>query len=114
MKTVMEIEGEQFERELGAVAEPVLVHFYASWSGQCRILAPTLEQLAAELGDELRVARVNLAHCPELAGRYAITDVPALILFEDGRPIACIDAEMLPRQMKVKLQGLLADYVMPR
>ncbi len=114
MKTVMEIEGEQLERELGAVAEPVLVHFCASWSGQCRILAPTLEKLAAELGGELRVARVNLDHCPELAGRYGITGVPALILFEAGRPIACIDAAMSPRQMEVELQGLLADYVTHR
>lgn len=114
MKTVMKIPGEQFERELRAAAEPVLVHFYASWSGPCRILGPTLEQLAAELGDELRVAKVNLDHCPELASRYHITDVPALILFEDGRPIACIDAAMSPRQIKVELKGLLADYVMHR
>ena len=112
MRTVIEIQGRDFECELRVAAKPMLVHFSASWSGQCRILAPALEKLADDLADELRVAKVNLDHCPELAGRYGISDVPTLILFEDGRPIACVDAALSPRQMKVELQGLLADYSM--
>jgi thioredoxin 1 len=110
MQTLIEIQGAECERELRAAAQPVLVLFYTSWSGQCRILAPSLEGLAAELGDELQVAKVNLDHCPELARHHGITNVPALILFDDGAPVACLDVSMSPRQMKAQLQGLLADY----
>ena len=110
MKTVVEIEGAEWEREIPSATRPVLAHFHTSWCGQCRILFPSLEALAAELEDELQVARVNLDHCPELARRYGITGVPALVLFDNGMPVAALDPWMSPRQVKAHLQGLLADY----
>ena len=110
MKTVIEIQGEEFERELRSMSKPVLVHFHTSWCGQCRILAPSLAALAGDLEDELRVAAVNLDHCPELARRYGITSIATLILFNNGAPIAYLDTSMPPRQMRAQLQGLLADY----
>lgn len=112
MKTVIEISGNEFERKLRAATKPVLVHFYASWSGRCRILDPSLERLAAEMGAELQVAKLNLDQYPQLARSYGVAEVPALILFEDGSPVACLDASMSSSQMKVDLQGLLADYVL--
>jgi thioredoxin 1 len=114
MKTVSEIRGEAFQRAIQAAAGPVLAHFYTSWSAQCRILTPSLEALASELEDELQVAKVNLDHCPELARGYGINDVPTLILFDNGVPIASLDAWMSPQQMKAQLQGLLADYATQR
>lgn len=113
MRTVIEIQSEGFEREIRAVAKPVLVQFCTSWSGQCRILAPSLEALAAELDDEVQVARLDLDHCPELAIRYGITEAPTLILFDNGAPIARLDVSMSPRQLKAQLHGLLGDYAMP-
>jgi thioredoxin 1 len=113
MKTVIEIQGDEFERAIPAAAKPVLAHFYTSWCGQCRILAPSLEILAGELEGELQVAKVNLDHCPELAKRYGIIDVPTLIFFDNGVPIASLDAWMSPRQMEAQLHGLLADYATP-
>lgn len=110
MKKVFEIPGEEFEREIRAAAKPVLVHFCTSWCGQCQILAPSLEALATELDDELQLAKVNLDHCPELAKRYGISDVPTLMLFDNGAPLTSLDAWMSPRQMRAQLQGLLADY----
>jgi len=112
MKTVIEIQGEEFEREIRLASLPVLAHFRTSWCGQCRILAPSLVALADALEAELRVATADLDHCPELARRYGITDVPTLILFDTGAPIARLDAWMPPRQMRAQLQGLLADHAM--
>jgi thioredoxin 1 len=108
MKTVIEIPGVDCERELRSAARLVLAHFYTSWSAQCRILSPSLEALASELEDELQVARVNLDQSPELARRYGITNVPVLILFDNGAPIASLDA------WKAHLQGLLSDYATQR
>lgn len=87
MNNAIEIPGAQFERELRTAAHPVLVHFYTSWSGQGRIPAPLLEALAGELAGDLSLRTLNLDAHPELAARYRITDVPALILFDHGAPL---------------------------
>lgn len=78
--------------------------------GAIQVWNETLEVLAGELKDELQVAKVNLDPCPELARRYGIFNVPTLILFDHGAPIASLDAWMSPLHMKAQLQGLLADY----
>lgn len=107
---MIEIPGDEYERELRTMTVPMLVHFYSSWCAQCEILAPSLEALAGELSDEIQIARMNLDHSPELAKRYGIAQVPTLMLFDEGLPIACIDVAMSPGQMTAQLQGLLADY----
>lgn len=113
MKTVNRIEGGKWEREIRSATQPVLAHFHTSWCDPCQILSATLEELAVELEGELQAVAVDLDHCPELARRYGITDVPTLILFDSGAPIASLDPRGSPRLLKVRLQGLLADYTTP-
>jgi thioredoxin 1 len=110
MKRVTELQGRQFERAWRSLTGPVLVHFRTSWCGQCQILAPSLEALAGELEAHLRIADVNLDDGPELAAQFGITQVPTLILFENGTPIDCFDAMTAPEELKARLQGVLADY----
>jgi thioredoxin 1 len=66
---------------------PVLVDFYADWCGPCRMLAPTLEQLAAELTDA-KIVKVNVDHNPELAMQYGIESIPSLLVFKNGQVAA--------------------------
>lgn len=110
MKTVVEILGADFESEMRTAAQPVLVLFYTSWCGQCQILAPSLAGLARELEGELKVARVNLDHSPELAGRYDVLTVPTLILFHSGLPIDRFESLPPVQEFKARLRGELADY----
>jgi thioredoxin 1 len=91
----------------------VLVGFSEPWCGQCQILAPSLETLAGQLEGQLRIVEVNLDDRPEVAGEYGISQVPTLILFENGVPIECYDALTSPEELKVRLQGVLADYSAP-
>lgn len=114
MNNVIEIPGAQFEREMRTATQPVLVHFYTSSSGQCRILAQSLETLASKLAGELSIRQANLDDHAELARRYSITDVSTLILFDNGAPIACFAGSICPRELKAHLYGLLADYAPPR
>lgn len=114
MKTVLEIPGAEFEREIRSAMEPLLVLFYTSWCGRCQILAPSLARLASELEDELQVARVNLDHSPELAGCYGVFTVPTLILFDCGVPIECFEGVPSFPELKARLQGVLADYAASR
>jgi thioredoxin 1 len=111
MKAVIEISGAELERKLRDGAVPVLVYFSTSWSGLGQILAPALETLAGEIKDELQVVRLDLDHHPELASRYGVTNVPALLLFSNAMPIAFLDASLSLQQMRARLDGLLADYL---
>jgi thioredoxin len=79
-----ELKGHDFDAAVLQADQPVLVDFHAPWCGPCRMLAPALEQLAAEFAGRVRFVKVNVDDAPELAGRYRITGVPTLLLFRDG------------------------------
>jgi len=63
---------------------PVLVDFWAEWCGPCRMIAPSLEELSGELGEQVTIAKANLDDAPVSAARYAVRTIPQLVLFKDG------------------------------
>jgi thioredoxin 1 len=77
-----------FEADVLNSSQPVLVDFWAEWCGPCRVLGPTLEELAGELGDRLSVVKVNIDENPEAPARYGVRSIPTMILFKDGAPVA--------------------------
>ncbi|TCS34716.1 thioredoxin [Paucimonas lemoignei] len=78
----------EFERQLEKSDIPLLVDFWASWCGPCRMMAPAFEQAAAQLEPHFRLAKVNTEEQQELAARYAIRSIPTLAIFRNGREIA--------------------------
>ena len=76
-----------FEKEVLQSTKPVLVDFWASWCGPCRMLSPILDEIAAE-HPEITLAKVNVDEEQELAMQFQIMSIPSLILFKNGKPVA--------------------------
>ena len=76
---------ENFDSEVVKSTKPTVVDFWAEWCGPCKVIAPILEELAAEQ-ENIKIAKVNVDDSPDLARRYEIMSIPALIVFENGEP----------------------------
>ena len=111
MKNIIELNETNFEPEALAASGPVLVDFYASWCGPCKMLAPFLEQLAGEFTGKIKFAKLNVDEAPEVAGRYDITGVPTLILFRNGEAVDQIVGFPAPRALKTWLGKAAGEIV---
>ena len=81
---VITITKENFAQEVLQSEKPVLLDFWASWCGPCRMLSPIVDEVAEERGD-VKVGKVNVDEQPELAGEFGVMSIPTLLVFERGK-----------------------------
>ena len=81
---VITITKENFAQEVLQSEKPVLLDFWASWCGPCRMLSPIVDEVAEERGD-VKVGKVNVDEQPELAGEFGVMSIPTLRVFEQGK-----------------------------
>ncbi len=86
----------------------VMVDFWAAWCGPCRIIAPTVEELAGEYAGKLKVAKLNTDENPDVASKYKIMGIPTLIFFKGGEKVDQIVGAVPKPQLKAKIDALLA------
>ncbi len=92
-----------FESEVINSELPVLVDFWASWCGPCRMLAPVIEEIAEEYEGKIKVGKINVDDEPELANTYGIMSIPAVKLFKGGK----VAAETVGYQPKESIEALI-------
>jgi thioredoxin 1 len=101
-KPVM-ITDSSFEQEVLQAKGLTLVDFWATWCSPCRMLAPVLEELAAEHDGNLVVGKVDVDSCPNTAMSYGIQSIPTMILFKDGQPLERLVGFMPKKKLLEKL-----------
>ena len=83
---IVEITQDNFEAEVTQSKLPVLVDFWASWCGPCRMLSPVVDELAEQYDGKVKFGKVNVDEQPQLAMAYNVQSIPTLLLFKDGQP----------------------------
>ena len=82
--SVIELNKDNFEKEVMEAEVPVLIDFWANWCGPCRMMSPVIDKIAEEMGDKVKVCKVNVDENHELAEKYEIMTIPAFINVKNG------------------------------
>lgn len=102
MSNVITVTSENFESEVLNSDKPVLVDFWASWCGPCRMLSPIVDELAEEV-QTIKVGKINVDEQQDLAGKYGVMSIPTLILFKNGQPVN--------KSVGAKSKAALLDFI---
>ena len=98
---------DNFDDEIKQKAGPILVDFWASWCAPCKLVAPSLEQLAEDYSGRAHVAKVDVDSNGDLANRFGIMSIPTLMVFKDGRVVD----QLIGAAPKPQIQQLIEKHL---
>ncbi len=109
-KNILTLSDATFDETIGGSDTPVLVDFWAEWCGPCHMIAPVLEEIAAEQEGKLQIAKVNVDDNPNTAQRFQVMSIPTLLVFKPGDSNAEVK-RLVGAKGKGQLLQDLAEFV---
>lgn len=103
---VKHINGAEFEAEVVRSAKPVVVDFYATWCGPCKILSPRLDTLAGSFTHQIKFVKINVDEAPDLSQRFNIQGIPTLLFFKNGKIVDRIMGLVSTEELKARMESL--------
>jgi thioredoxin 1 len=103
---VIKLTEANFAEQVVQSSTPVLVDFWAEWCGPCKMLAPVLDELASEYEGKIKVGKVNIDECPNVANEYGIRAIPTLLIFKDGQVAEQVVGLRSKRDLKANLDKI--------
>jgi thioredoxin 1 len=98
---------QSFEQEVLKSKIPVLVDFYAEWCGPCKMVAPTVDELATEYEGKVKIGKVNTEESLDIAQKYGVMSIPTFIIFKDGQVVDQFTGARPKGDFKSKLDALV-------
>ena len=105
---ITDVTDSNFQAEVLESETAVLVDFWAPWCGPCRMVAPVLEQIADERGQELKIVKLNVDENQQTAARFEVLSIPTLILFKGGQEAKKVIGAYPKRKLEAELEPALA------
>ena len=106
--TVAEVTDSSFQAEVIESEVPVLVDFWAPWCGPCRMVAPVVEEIAQEKGDQLKVVKLNIDDNQDTAMQFNVLSIPTLMVFKNGEVAKTVVGAYPKRKLEAELEPALA------
>jgi thioredoxin 1 len=100
---ITELDSSNFDSTVSGGSAPVVVDFWAPWCGPCKAIAPILEELAEELGDSVKICKVNVDNNSEVASKYEIRAIPTILIFKNGQVADTVVGLTSKDDLKAKL-----------
>ena len=108
MSKPVTITDDSFEKEVLQSDKTVIVDFWATWCGPCKMIAPILEELAEEMGDQIKVAKLDVDSNNKTAGKYNIMSIPSLLFFRNGEVVDQVIGAVPKSHLLARLEKVLA------
>ena len=105
--SIVHVSDNTFDETVGAADTVVVVDFWAEWCGPCKMISPTLVEIASEHEGKVRIAKLNVDDNPQTAMRFNVMSIPTLLVFSDGEPVK----RLVGAKGKGQLLQDLAEYI---
>ena len=107
MSASHKVSDQNFENEVLQASGPVVVDFWAEWCGPCKAMSPLVDQLASEMGEKVKVVKVNIDESPNAPTKYGVRGIPTFMVFRDGQVVDTRVGSMSKGQLNEWVQSVL-------